>query len=149
MASPQGSHKLFANVLIKSYDFDPDGTDAVDVSWQDMRDFGTFGVVFVRTVGTSALDTFAILGNAASDGSGTDVNIKTHAVASEPNAAADMVVLECTAAELAQEGEDNSVALRYVSASCEFATGTDEGVVIYIFGAPRWAYNALTADIIA
>lgn len=148
MASPQASQKLGSSILIKAYDFDPGGTAATDISWQDMRDFGTFGVVFTRTIGTGNT-TFAIIANASSDGSGSDVTIKTHAVGSEPDAVGDMLWLECTAEELAQEGEDNSVALRYVSASISVATGTDEGTVHYIFGAPRWSYKDLTTDIVA
>jgi len=147
MASPQSSQKLGSNILVKSFDFDPGGTSAVDVSWQNMRDFGTFAAVFIRTVGT-ATATFAILGNTAADGSGTDVNIKTHAVGSQPDAVADMLWLECTAEEVAQEGEDNSVSLTGISASVSVATGTDEGVVVYIFGAPRWSYKDLSTDIV-
>lgn len=148
MASPQSSVKLSANLKVTVYDFDPDATAAADVSWQDMRDYRWFMCIFVRTIGTSALDTFAILANDESDGGGTDATIKSHAVASEPNLLPDMVVLECTAEELAQEGADAGVELRYVSASCEFATGTDEGILIYIFGGPRFAASGLTADVI-
>lgn len=144
MASGQSSDKLLSNLAITHYDFDPDGTDAVDVGWVDMRDFSHFACSFFRTVGTSALDTFTIIANPESDGSGTDVNVKTHAVGSEPNALGDYLFLECTAEEIGALGST----LRYVSAACEFATGTDEGVVTYIRKGKR-SYDALSADTVA
>jgi len=149
MASPQASVSWSASNKLTTYDHDPDTTGATDVSWQDMRDFGTFSAVFVRTIGTGVTSTFTILGNSESDGSGTDVTIKSHALGSEPNAIADFIFLECTAKEVQQEGEDNSQDLRYVSANITFATATDEAIVAYIFGEPRFAYLNLTADVIA
>ncbi len=136
---------MAANLHVTAYDFDPDGTDAVDVGWVDMQGYSHILVMFFRTIGTSALDTFAILGNDASDGSGTDATLVTHAVASEPNAVGDYIFLECSEELMA---ENSQADLRYVSASCEFATGTDEGVVVYIRYGKR-QYDALTADVIA
>lgn len=135
---------MAANLLVTAYDFDPDGTDAVDVGWVDMRDCSHILVMFFRTVGTSALDTFKILANSDSAGGGTDSTIATHAVGSEPDAVGDYLFLECSAEQLSETGTD----LRYVSASCEFATGTDEGVVVYIRW-PKRAYDALSADSVA
>ena len=148
MALP-ATEKLFSSAAIKMYDFDPDSADAVDIAWVDMRDYENFACAFFRTIGTGALDTFKILANTASDGSGTDRVIKTHAVASEPNALGDQIFLECSAEEIAQTGADNSEDLRYVTASVEFATSTDEGVVLYERFNPRFAKTGLTADIVA
>ncbi len=144
------SEKLSSNIAVFAYDFDPDETDATDITWKDMRDFGTFMAVFFRSVGTGDLDTFEILANAASDGSGTDITIKTHALTDQPNAVGDYTFLECTAAELQQANVSTATGtLRYVSASCEVATTTDEGVVVYIFGDPRWHYRGLTTEYIS
>lgn len=145
MVSAQQNQKLRSQLKVLQFDFDPDGTDPVDVSWQDMRDYGRLLVGFFRTVGTGNLDTFNIIANSQADGSGGDVVVKSHAVAAEPNAVGDYIFLECTAQELAALGTD----LRYVSAQLEFATGTDEGVVTYIFGDPRWQRDGLTADVVA
>lgn len=142
MATAIATDKLQSNLAVTHYDFDPDGTDAVDVAWVDMRGFEGILVSFTRTVGTSNLDTFALIANSESDGSGTDVEIKAHAVASEPNAAGDYIFLEASAEEIGAAGTD----LRYVSVSAEFATGTDEGVVTYIRKAGRFAHDALTSD---
>jgi hypothetical protein len=118
-----------------------------------MTNYETFMAIFVRSVGTGALDTFSLIANYVTD-TGTDVTIKTHAVGSEPNAQADMIFLECDASEIhaAVVGGistlANQQAAKYVSAECEFDVSTDEGVVIYILGAKRPA-AALTADVVA
>lgn len=149
MSSPQGSQKFIANNKVTHYDFDPGATSLTDIAWVDMRDFESFTASFFRTIGTSAV-VFHILANSASDGSGTDVNIKTHAVGSEPDAVGDYLFLSCTAEEVAQEASDAGVAnARYVTAQVSVATGTDEGVITYILsGANRPTLN-LTADSVA
>jgi hypothetical protein len=132
------------------YDFDPDATTATDIAWVDMKDFATFLVGFFRTVGTSDL-TFKILANTASDGSGTDITVLTKTLTGvQPNALADYTWAEVTAEQVQAAakaaGIDNA---RYVTANLTFATGTDEGVVYYELGEPRFAYADLTADDIA
>lgn len=143
MASSQTNQKFLSRNVVTQYDFDPDATTATDIGWVDMRDAGRFVAGFFRTVGTSAL-TFKIIANSASDGSGTDVEVKVYSGA-EPNAVGDYCFLECTAQELAALGTD----LRYVSASCAVATGTDEGVVTYIRSDLRFPRADATADTIA
>lgn len=144
---PASQHFL-ANNKVTFYDFDPDSADPVDVTWVDMRDYAGITIVFVRTIGTGALDTFKILGNPASDGSGTDVTLKTHAVGSEPNLIPDYLFLEVTAQEIAAESGDDSNAYRYVTASCEFATSTDEAIVGYFRWGAKQAQLDLTADLV-
>lgn len=148
MASAQNSDKLATTLKVTKYDFDPDSGAAVDVAWVDMQNFDKIMVLFFRTIGTGALDTFDILANSASDGSGTDVIIKTHAVANEPNAVGDYIYLECTAEEIGALSTATNQ-LRYVTVSAEFATTTDEGVVTYIRDAGRFAHDALTVELIA
>ena len=150
MASSSETNKLRSSLAIKAYDFDPDGTNAVDVAWVDMRDYEVILIGFFRTIGTGALDTFSLLGNSESDGSGTDVTVKAHAVASEPNATGDQIWLEISAQEIQEQARAAGVDdVRYVTASAEFATGTDEGVVMYIRGETKHAVSGLTADIIS
>lgn len=145
MAVAMQSQKIGSRMLVSHYDFDPDATTATDIAWVDMRDFGRFLCSFFRTVGTSAL-TLTILANSESDGSGTDVELKSKTfTAGQPNALGDYVFLECTAQEMAAAGTD----LRYITANCTVATGTDEGVVTYIRSDPRFAYEDLSADVIS
>ncbi len=150
MASPQESQKVASRMAVKQYDFDPDVDTAVDVAWVDMQNFRTLMVVFFRTVGVGNLDGFRILANSSPTGAGTDVVVKVHALGSQPNAVGDYVFLECQAEEVMQEANDAGVTgARYVTANIEFATGTDEGVVTYILGNPRFAYDHLTADVVS
>ena len=140
--------KLLDNLSITSYDFDPGATTETEISWFDMRDFDCFVAQFFRTIGTGAT-TFKIMGNTASDGSGTDVDIVTHAVASEPDAVGDYIFLECGANEIAQAASAAGVdGVRYVTAVVSVATGTDEGVVTYVAKGNR-GYAGLTSDSIA
>ena len=145
MASALTSIKATSNAKRLFFDVDPDDSTPTDVSWQDMRDYGYILVGFIRTIGTGALDGFGILANPNSDGSGTDVTVKTHAVASEPNAIPDYIWLEALASEFPPLGSN----LRYASASVEFAVSTDEAIVYYELGSPRFPQQSLTADTIA
>ncbi len=145
MASALTSIKATSNAKRLVFDVDPNASTATDVSWQDLRDYGYILVGFIRTIGTGALDAFAILANPNSDGSGTDATVKTHAVGTEPDAVADAIWLEASASEFPPLG----TSLRYATASVEFATDTDEAIVIYELGNPRFPQQDLTADVIA
>jgi len=126
------------------YDFDPDATTLTDIGWVDMKDFDYFLCGFRHTIGTSAV-VYKIIANPASDGSGTDVVIKTGSA--QPDAVGDYCWLETTAEEIADADAATGTA-RYVSMQVSVATGTDEGVVYYERGGGR-KYDALTADSIA
>ena len=65
---------------VKGFDFDPDSADATDVGWIDCTDYDAILFSFFRTVGTSAMDTFKVLGNTLATGAGTDVTIKTKTI---------------------------------------------------------------------
>ena len=149
MAVTTDFQDLKANLQVTAYDFDPGATTATDIEWVDMSQSTSILVGFFRTIGTGAT-TLALLGNPASDGSGSDLTIKTKTLTSaEPNAVGDYTWLEVTEAEIAQAASDAGVAIpQYVSASVSVATGTDEGVVIYI-RKPKHAKLDLTADNIA
>lgn len=109
------------------YDFDPDATTATDIAWVDMANCERVIFAFFRTIGTSAL-TMTALGNSASNGSGTDRTIKTKTLTSvQPDAVGDYTFLEISRDEAVAANED----VRYVSLNLTFATGTDEGVVLY------------------
>ena len=145
MASAVTTDYLSSVLDINMYDFDPDETTHTDVNWSDTRDFGAVLMMLFHSVGTGTVAAFSILGNTASDGSDTDATIKTHALASNPDAVGDYIFLEALASELPPLG----TAIRYVSANISLATGTDECVVAYVFGKPRFAYGGLTAESVA
>lgn len=136
--------KIRSRQKVQMFHFDPDATSATDVAWVDMRDFGRILCGFLRTVGTSDL-TMKVIANSEPDGSGTDVEVKTKSFISQPDAAGDQVFMEVTAQEIAPLGDN----LRYVSLSLAVATGTDEGIVVYVQGDSRFCFDGLTADSIA
>lgn len=149
MASAQTIEHLKANLKVTHYDFDPDVDTKVDAGWVDMRDFTHILMSFFRTVGTSNLDTFRVLANDQADGSGTDVEVVAHAVASEPNAVGDYMFVEVSDTMIREVCDAAGVDGRYVSLQLEFATGTDEGVVTYIRSGARFPQTGLTANNIA
>lgn len=146
MASAVTTDYLSSVLKVQTFDVDPDESTAVDVSWQDMRDFGAILIQLFRSVGTGTVQVFDINANPASDGSGTDVEIKTHALGSAPDAVGDYINLECLSSEFPPLA---TTTLRYVSATIELATSTDECTCVYVQGLPRFAYGGLTADNIA
>jgi hypothetical protein len=150
MASSVSTDKLFTTHAIASYDFDPNSTAATDVAWVDLRDYSNFAVIVMSSALTgNGPAAFKILANPNSDGSGTDVEVKAHAVGSKPDAVGDYLVLECTAEEIAELASDNSSALRYVSANIAMANAADEAVVTYIRTGARFQYDGMTADYVS
>lgn len=144
-----GTNRFLANHAMRQYEFDPDSADPVDVAWVPFRDFFGLVVTFFRTIGTGAVDGFKILANTKEDGSGTDVVVKAHALAAQPDAVGDQIHLEVLAEEVRQACTDAGVVPAGVSVQIEFATATDEGVVTYVRWGPRFAKSGLTADIVA
>lgn len=113
---------------VTAYDHDPDATTATDIAWVDVTNASRLLIGFFRTIGTSAL-TFTVLGNSASNGSGTDRTIKTVTLTGvQPDAVGDYTFAEVSREEIIATNED----IKYVSANLTFATGTDEAVVFYI-----------------
>lgn len=143
MPSVQTVEKLSAELAVTSYDFDY-AADPVDVAWIDMRDVESLMVSVFRSVGTGTIDGFKLIANSEADGSGADVVIRVHPLASAPDAVGDQIFLECTAEEIAGLGSN----LRYVSANLELATATDECVVTYV-RKMKHKKSGNTADIIA
>ena len=145
MASAVTVDYLSSVLKILMFESDPDNTVAVDVSWQDMRDFESFLCTLFHSVGTGTLVSFAILANSDSAGGAADVNVKAHALATQPDAVGDWVFLECLASEFPPLGST----LRYVSANYDPGTSTDEFIFTYVFGQPKFAFGGLTAQVIA
>ena len=148
---PAPNSLLSEQIAVTVHDFDPDSANATDVpsTFLDMSGYTKVMAIFFRTVGTSALDTFAIIANTAADGSGTDVTLATHAVANEPDAVGDYIVLEADFNDFATATNTNPDTYRYIAVSAEFATATDEGVVVIIRSGARYAGTGLTAESVA
>ncbi|MEZ6028070.1 MAG: hypothetical protein R3E85_18055 [Planctomycetota bacterium] len=148
--SVQATNRFLANHAMKLYDFDPDGVNPVDIDWVPFHSFFGLVVGFFRTVGAGAVDTLQILANTKADGSGDDVVVKVKDLTGiQPDAVGDQVWLEVTAEEIRQACTDAGKVPAAVSASVEFNVATDEGVVVYIRYAPRFAKDGLTADLVA
>lgn len=145
MASTIASQTASNRMKVTSY-LSGDASSAKDIEWVDMSGYG--GIMITATAAALTglgVTAFKILANPESDGGGTDVEIKAHAVGSAPDADGDMLVLECSAAELADLGDT----LRYVSANITCANSSDNIVVTYIRHSPRFAQDGLTADVVA
>ena len=147
MASPVVVEHLTARLAQQAYLHT--GAPATDIAWVDMRDFSHLLVGLSRISGTGNIDSFRILANAESDGSGTDVEIVVHPLTAQPNAVNDQIYLEVEESQVRAEGEKAGQDVRYVSANVDLATGADQVAIIYTRKASRHAYQNLTPDRIA
>lgn len=144
MAVATSSSKLLSELKVTHY-LSGDATTPKDIAWVDMRDYDSILVTVLAAALTGAgVTVFKILANSASDGSGTDVEIKAHAVGSAPDAAGDYLVLEATAEEIGTAG----AGLRYVTANIDAANAADQIAVTYIRRSNR-PQAGLTADVVA
>jgi hypothetical protein len=147
---PSSNQKLSEALFVKHYDFDPGDTAADDIGWFDASGYDRFLFSFFRTIGTGDV-VFKVLGNTATDGTGTDVTIATQsstATASQPNAVGDYIFIEVSKDDILDAADGTAV--RALSASAAFATGTDEGVITYVWGgAQRYSPETRTTDTVA
>jgi hypothetical protein len=146
---------LTSKLKVAVYDHDPGSTDAklagpdggTTIRYFDMRDYSHFmALVMVTIVAAGGTTKVEIVASATTAFSAVTVIKDSGTVAAD--AVGDYVVLECSAEEIAQEGADAGVELRYVAVRTTQATNTDEGVVVYV-ATPRHAYSGLTANAIA
>jgi hypothetical protein len=144
MASGVSTHKSRANVAQRTYIHNvADATVATEIAWVDLSLFGLFLATATLVSGTGVL-TFRILASAAAAGT-SSVEVKAHAAPTDADAAGDMLVLECSAQELAALGTD----LRYVSVEMDCDHADDIVAVTYTRLQPKFAYADLTADYIS
>jgi len=149
MTSAVSVSKLFSKAKITSY-LSGNASTAKDITWVDMKDYEGFAVIATAAALTGVgVTVLTIVANSNSAGTGDEVVIKAHAVGTAPDAAGDMLVIECTAAEIAHLGRASGYALRYVSAKVTCASASDNIVVTYILHSPKFPQDALTADVTA
>jgi hypothetical protein len=155
MASPQASAKLTSKLKVSIHDHDPGSTDAkllsgdggTTIAYVDGRDYHNFLYeAMASTLTGSGITKLEIVASATTAFSAVTVIKDSGTVAAD--AVGDYVVLECTAEEIAQEGADAGVELRYVTARLTCQNAADEAVVAFV-GVPRHAYSGLTANTIA
>ncbi len=138
--------KMTANLKVTHYNSGDASGAGKALGWVDMRDFGGILVSVLSAVLVGVgVTAFKLVANTKSDGTGTSADIKTHALGSAPDAAGDYLFLEATAEEIRALGPD----FRYVSARITTANAGDKIVATYVRGAPRFAYEGLTADQVA
>ena len=138
---------LNQNLKVTQYVDAPANTVAHDVAWVDMRDFERILIAYCRTVGTD-VTALKVLGNAAANGSGTDVELVAD-FDSVPDAVGDYAFVEVSAQEIREKGRAAGIDLRYVSLNATNGTAGDTAVVTYVRGAAKHAQADLTADAVA
>ncbi len=144
---PDSQH-FRSNYQMTSYVVTADHTTLVDVGFVDMRDSSEITCMTIAVVlGGNGVDQFEIVVNTASDGTGDEVILKTHAVLL-PDAINDSLILSVTALEIAHQGNEDGKLYRYVSAKVAAANSGDDTAVIYVRTA-KHAQLDLTADSIA
>lgn len=139
------NRKVSEETAITMYELDAEGP--ADVAWVDIRGYNKFLAAVMRSVGTGGLDAFKILGNTATDGSGTDIELADYAdvgTLSAVDAVGDTAILEIDQSVL----DDNPTVLG-VSVSLGHVTATDESVITYVRADAKNAATGLTADVIA
>ena len=145
------SEKYLANHKVTTFAVVADHSAATDVGWVDMRDYDEIMIQTIAVAltgnGLDAAGAFKILINTASDGTGDEETIKTHATVT-PDAANDSLVLSVTAEEIGAASGEDSKEYRYVSANINADNAADDHVVVYTQVAKRPTLN-LTADSIA
>ena len=137
MASPTSTDKIRSNFLFQVWDHDPNATSAILVSpdggttirYVDMRDYCDFAVIVAPTVVGGDMTKLEIVASATT--AFTAVTVIKDSGALTADAIGDWVIQSCTAAEVAQEGSDAGVELRYVAGRLTHATSTDESLVTY------------------
>ena len=145
MASAQASEKLSSQIKVV-HQLSGDASSAKDLGWVDMSNYRHVMILVTAAALTGVgVTAFKILANDESDGSGSDVEIKAHAVGTAPDAAGDTLMLECTAEEVRAAGEG----YQYISANITAANAADNIVCTVILGDARFASDGLTGDTIA
>ena len=157
MASPQAYDKFFASNKVNTWPVDGSySTAAISTAvgttaevWLDMKGYTGIAVLAtgINLTGVG-VEEISIVGDSDSDGgSGTNVVIATSSDTAATGEGG-WITVEASAEQIAQEGADNSVRLRYVGIKLENGNNGDEAVITTIrYGGPK--YDGLTAPTVA
>lgn len=158
MASPQGFSQFLDENKIDTYAVDENLTTAAIPTpvngavsgWYDMRDYDTVTFIAANAnltgIGIKSLEIWA--DSDADGGSGNNVQIATNAITAAPANEGDNVVLECSAAQLRQEGIDDATPtnLRYVAIKLGLTNASDEAAITVIRSNAKRKFTGLTPD---
>ena len=155
MASPQDSQKIRSRNKYEMWDHDPGDTAANVVTpdggtierWFAMADYNNFAVgAMSSTLNGNGISKLEIV--AAEDDSGTNTVVIKDSGAVVADAVGDWLIEECSAAEIRQEGNDESTVrnLTHVAGRITMADGADEAVVFYVGANPRFIKDNLTPE---
>lgn len=151
MASAVTTQKLFGRNSITMYDHDPGGTSATICSPDggttkrvaDLTNYENFAAIAMTSVSASSSGITKLEIVAADDSAmSTNLTVVKDSGTVAADAVGDIVVAECTAAEVRSLG----TSLRYVAARLTCSNSGDEAVVTYLLANPRFAYQDLTAN---
>lgn len=157
MASAVTSQKIASNNAIRSYDHDPGATSAQIVT----PDGGTtkqlvplalyewFGVACMTSVSASSSGVTLVDIVACTDSAGTNATTVVSSGAKLADAVGDFIFVECTAAQVKEQGDADGRVYTHVGARITCSNAGDEAVVTYIRANPKFAALGLTADVIA
>ena len=153
MASPTETDKIRSNYLFEVWDHDPGANTAILVSPDggttvrsiDMRDHSDFAVLVFTTVLAGNGPTKVEIVAADDAALSTNLVVIKDSGTIAADAFADWVIETCTAAEVQQEGADNSTNPRYVGGRITCNNAGDEAVVVYFTNPNRPQLN-LTAQ---
>lgn len=156
MAALTDFGRFLSQVKILGYDHDPGATTAIVTSpdggttkrYMDLSLYGGFAVYATPTAMTGAGITKVEIVASESTAMTTVTVIKDSGTV-VADALGDFVLLECTAAEVAQLGEAAGLNLRYIGARITEANAADEAHVIYIGTEPKFPRAGLSASVIA
>ena len=140
--------KLGSTIFV-DHDVYTGATSSAAVAWRDMRDFRNLLVTICpASLAGTGVTAFSI--KAAPAASATNAQtIVSHAVGSAPDAVGDILVLECSAEQIAQIGAAAGYELRYVGVYLTVNNSSDINVVTWIFGGARNPQTGLTDDIVS
>ena len=147
MASPQAFNDLNSRLYVRTFDHDPAATSAeivtpdggTTIRTLDLADYHTFAVQVMLTVpaSSSGITLVEIVASAATDMSSPEVIATSGTI--DADAVGDLVFLEVSAAQVAQEGEDAGKELRYVAARITCSNAGDEAAAVYM-ARPRFCH---------
>lgn len=157
MASAVTSQKIASSNAIISYDHDPGATTAQIVTPDGgttkrlvaLANYEWFGVACMTSVSASSSGATLVDIVAATDSAGTNATTVVSSGAVVADAVGDFVFVECTAAQVKEQGDSDGRVYTHVAARITCSNSGDECVVTYLRMSPRFTALGLTANVIA
>ncbi len=148
MASPQSFTKYTTKEYITA-DLSGDVTTAAAVSWYALKDYGgLLAEAALVVLDGNGIEGFSIYAATSSAGANAAAMV-THSDPTTADAAGDILFLECSAEQIAQEGSDAGVSYTHVAIYLECHSASDQVLAQISFKDARYPRDGLTADIIA